>query len=115
VATIPRSLLIGGFRYAVEHGDGLIETEGEHWRTRGRLVLDFGAKTSPDRRREVLVHEILHAIRTNGGHDEKTQPSTDEYKAHMREVENFICSLQWGIVNVLRSNPELVAYLTGED
>lgn len=111
----PTRLVIGGYSYAVEDGRGLIRTEGEHWRTRGRIVLDPVLDASPDRQREVLVHEILHAIRDNGGHDEETEVDPDDHKEHMREVENFICSVDWGLVEALRANPDLVAYLVARE
>jgi hypothetical protein len=109
----PGFLIIGGYRYRVENARGLIRTEGEHRRCSGRLLLDPAVpESSPDREREVLVHEILHAIRNNGGHDEEIG---DDHKERSDATEHFICSVQWGLVEVLRANPQLVSYLVRPD
>lgn len=109
----PRELMIGGYRYAVEDARGLCQSEGEHRRGSARLMLDVSEPWSaPDRKREVLVHEILHAIRNNGGHDEQIG---DDWKERLADTERFICSIQWGLVEVLRANPDLIAYLTSTD
>lgn len=108
----PRKLLIGGHSYTVDDAACLIQTEGEHRRTSGRILLDPGSNSSQDRVREVLMHEILHAIRNNGGHDEQIG---DDWKAGLADTERFICSIQWGLIEVLRANPDLVRYLTEPD
>lgn len=113
MATRPDVLVIGGYRYAVADAHGIIQTEGEHRRHSARLLLDTSEPwASADRKREVLVHEILHAIRNNGGHDEQIG---DDWKERQAATERFICSVQWGLVEVLRANPNLVAYLCAKE
>lgn len=73
------------------------------------IVLD--SEQAPSMKRVTLFHELLHAIKiTFGG---SYEPSS---KTPFDELEHFFIGLyEEPVVLMLRDNPQLVAYLTGED
>jgi hypothetical protein len=69
------------------------------------IVLDSGM--SPSRKRQTLLHEVLHAIRFSFGNP-VTPRKTDE--AEIWE-HYYIAMYEEGMLLVLRDNPELLEFL----
>lgn len=95
-------LKIGAITYKVSLHDDLHTTnsEGRTVYLNGHILhseamVKLDAALSPDMQIATLWHEALHGILTVSGHDE--QP------------ENVIIPLGYGLVSLLRDNPELVA------
>ena len=109
----PSEVRIGGYRYKVIQEIDAGDFDGTHRRGKGTLAVR--SFPSPDREREVMVHELLHAIRANGGHDTTQHDTGEERRLYDQAEEKFITSVEWGLVEVLRANPQLVAYLTSHD
>lgn len=71
------------------------------------IVIDSTAAES--RKRQILIHEILHAIRYSFGNP-TTPKKTDD--AEVWE-HYYIAMYEEGLLLVLRDNPELLQYLLG--
>jgi hypothetical protein len=96
-----KSLLIGAVRYGVRLVPDLHyeDAEGRKRHLNGHILHTEGQikieeELSPDMQLVTLWHEALHGILTVAGHDD--QP------------ENVIIPLGYGLVSLLRDNPELV-------
>ena len=90
--------------------DGMLD-EGSYGYTLHRenmIVLD--ATCAPSRKRQTLLHEILHAIRYSFGNPTIPKKTDD---ADVWE-HYYIAMYEEGILLVLRDNPEILAYLLGE-
>ena len=102
---IPAKVKVGPYTYSVVC-QSIIDNAGIHQRALQRLVID--ADGGPDARRDVLIHELLHAILSNAGTD---QDGDEARKA----TEAFIERVSAGLLGVIRDNPDLIAYLTEKD
>ena len=110
----PRSLRIGAFTYEVvwpkhvldvnQYGqpDATLETlsaRADHFELR-ISVATAGARPV---QRKSLLHEVIHACNWISGHDDTSSE------------EQFVRALAFPLLDVLRDNPELVAFLTEPD
>lgn len=86
--------------------------EGLYGQTMGKeqtIILD--AEMPNDSKRITLFHELLHAIRFVFGGSYTPPPKTS-----FEEWEHYFIGIyEEPVVMVLRDNPELVAYLLGDD
>ena len=107
-----RSLLthiyIGPVRYDISRPVRLIglDEEGRNTYLNGRVkteaaTIEIDGELSDEVEPVAIVHETLHAILSQAGID--TQP------------EDVIVALGYGIVDMLRKNPGLVAVITGNE
>lgn len=107
---LPTSVEVGPFRYEVsidpdelahtcrsEHADLMGHTNHRHL----RIVLDVSL--APDMLAETLMHEVLHAVFEVNG-------LSDEWGAEREEA--VVRRTSPMLVEVLRRNPELVAFVT---
>lgn len=95
------TIKIGAIHYAVELKPDLHyeDNEGRKRHLNGQVLHDSAVirvenELSTDMQIATLWHEVLHGILTVAGHDE--QP------------ENLIIPLGYGLVSVIRDNPDLV-------
>ena len=111
MARIPERLQVGPYRYdievstetidaeAVESGMGLPGTyAGRHLPSRGKVLL--AEIDSPDYLAETLLHEVLHAVIFSCG---LRDLGDDE--------ERVVATMTPTLLDTLRRQPELVAYL----
>jgi len=109
---IPETLLIGTQIWdIVEHSskeDGMLyeDNYGYTLERRNMIIIDIDAATT--RKKQVLMHEILHAIRFTFFTGSKMNP-----KLTFEETEHyFIGMYEETLLMVLKDNPELLDYLT---
>lgn len=98
--TLPTHIKIGGITYTVRVVDDLHDKHtpllGWHKPSTCELLLD--ASLVPQAQYQVLWHEIVHGILTVAGFVEENQN------------ERLIDALGYGMLQVLRDNPELKWY-----
>lgn len=109
MAEIPSSVQVGPYRFAVTQDQVAYERKAvaDHAATwgyieYGRLRIILNPDQAEDHMRVTLLHEILHAV----------EDVTDQ--RHHR-TEEIIRQLAAPLLDVLRRNPDLVAYLTGKE
>lgn len=111
----PKTIKVLGIQYAVLFDKNKLHSEamkrqcdllGYHAGVDCEIVLD--PDMNPQREREVLLHEVTHAIHYNTDLDSviRTAPPSQEKEEHV-----ITCSASCWLA-VLRDNPRLVAYLT---
>lgn len=104
---LPKSIKIGAVNYAVSEERDLHTFDNE-WKKEflnGQIVYsDATLKVKSDLSHDVKVcalwHELIHGILNNAGQIEHT--------------EEHVIALGYGLVQVIRDNPELVKYTLGE-
>ena len=103
----PRRLKVGPHRYAVEcstdllfHGDRRGSTDVD----RHRIIV--ASDLAPSLTRETVLHELLHALWD-------TTPLRLEPIS--KREEDVVTALAPPLLDTLRRNPKLVAYLTTEE
>ena len=89
-------------RIRVEHESSCV---GRMLRDLTRIVIDPAMSVS--QQRGTLIHELLHAIVSNHGGWFST-------KAEPMSEERAILLLEGGLLDLLRRNPRLIAWLTSE-
>lgn len=90
---------------------------GRVWTTRARRLpdaygqcdyeqnrLEYRPGLSHAEKRDVVLHEIMHALRHQQGH---------EYGGEVEE--SYVRSLASGLISVFDANPKLVAWLTSKE
>lgn len=106
---LPAQIQVGAARYVVVAEQRLIDElsvedrvdlNGQCDRRRLRIALRPGM--APDREAITVVHEVLHAITEMVG-------LTDRFDAD--QEEDIVSRLAPALLDVLRRNPQLVAYL----
>jgi hypothetical protein len=112
-AALPDRVQIGPYEYRLEFDEAEIHRvnrgTGRHFAGQiryhdGRIIIQ---PAQPDNRvRETVLHEVLHGILDMTGLD------GDILRAN---AEPFITRFSPVLLDVLRRNPALVAYLTGDD
>lgn len=105
---LPYTVKVGHRSFNIEYDNmhlDNVEADGLTTRT-GRIILRDNAVI--DMQREIVLHEILHAIFFATG-VELTQVEQEHVE------ERAVATLAGGLVQVLRDNPDLVAYLVQED
>jgi len=104
--TPPKRLLIGHLNLTVEYNlDETIAQDawGYYVEPTRRITLRPGM--NPDKEREVMLHEVLHAAVTAGN----LSMASDE------DEERVVAGLTGPLLDALRRNPKLVAYLTSQE
>lgn len=111
----PASVVIAGHPIAIEvvddpgealardlagHTIGMIDIE------RGRMRIRGGGEQSPTNTREVVLHEVIHGVLSCAYLDAQKDVFRNE-----RMGERVVEALGTGLLDTLRRNPELVAYL----
>lgn len=93
-----------------------IDILGRKWSTRskrmhnlGQCVFDdslieYKAGLKAQEKRDVVLHEIMHAVRFMQGH---------EYGEDVEE--NYVRSIATGLISVFDSNPKLAAWLLNKE
>lgn len=66
----------------------------------GKAFIEIEKDVDPQLVAPILVHEAVHGILHNAGHDD--------------EDEEQVIALGYGIVSLIRDNPELVKLIQGE-
>jgi hypothetical protein len=115
---LPSALIICGQRFHVEEIDDPTEALGRHGSddpigqtdtNRGRIRIRGGSEHGPDQQRDTMLHEIIHVVLLlSDMHDIPCTFKND------RERERAVSVLATYLLDTLRRNPKLVAYLTGE-
>jgi Zn-dependent peptidase ImmA (M78 family) len=77
------------------------------------IVIDLDA--TPSRKRQTLLHELLHAIRFSMGSPITPTPNDDESKTTEAWEHYFIGMYEEGLLLTIKNNPELLAYLLSEE
>jgi hypothetical protein len=112
---IPSKVQIGSQSWSIverDRKDDLSLTEDSFAYTIARENLIVIDKTVSDsRKRQTLLHEILHAIRYSFGNP--TTPKKGEDSDIWEHY--FIAMYEEGILLVLRNNPQVLAYLLNKE
>jgi Zn-dependent peptidase ImmA (M78 family) len=77
------------------------------------IIID--ADAPPSRKRQTLLHELLHAIRYSMGNSTIPATSDDESKTTDAWEHYFIGIYEEGVLAILRDNPLVTAYLLSEE
>lgn len=77
------------------------------------IVIDVDA--TPSRKRQTLLHELLHAIRFSMGSPITPAPNDDESKTTEAWEHYFIGIYEEGLLLTLRNNPDVLNYLLSEE
>lgn len=77
------------------------------------IVID--ADATPSRKRQTLLHELLHAIRFSMGNPTTPSTNDDEVKATEAWEHYFIGIYEEGLLLTLRSNPDILDYLLSKE
>jgi Zn-dependent peptidase ImmA (M78 family) len=77
------------------------------------IVIDMDA--TPSRKRQILLHELLHAIRYSMGNPITPSSSDDESKTTEAWEHYFIGIYEEGLLLTIRNNPDLLEYLLSEE
>lgn len=99
---LPDSILVGPHRYQIQlvPGGALGDAGQVGHCTPSRLSIAVCSDQKPTQLADTILHELTHAILTTGG----LEP----------EVEERVALLMGpGLLQILRDNPTLVAYITG--
>lgn len=107
MTTLPHHVRVGAHRYQVTTDSAIGDrgANGETYRERCQVVMN--PNLAPTMEREVLLHELLHAVWGAGALVSIDHPAS--------AVEEQVChALAPPLLQLLRDNPELLAYLAGE-
>jgi len=101
----PKKIRVGHMTLAVDYNDDECDALGSDGHTLiGARRIALRSYMSPDREREVMLHESLHTVVELTG-----MPFKDE------DEERLVSALTGPLLDLLRRNPKLVAFLTRED
>ncbi len=105
MARIPTTLRVGPLRYQIVRDSQRLPSD--HWgmTDKARQVVALSPDQSDQRTRLTLLHEILHALADITNLD-GIDPSVEE---------RLVTQLAPALLDLLRENPGLVAYLTDTD
>lgn len=108
----PKRIHVGPFEYRVTFDEQAMTARCRAEATEllghcdtGHLVIDVDPGQPVGQARDTTMHEALHAIVDLTGLNHAWGDSE----------EDFICRLSPAILDLLRRNPKLVAYLTADD
>lgn len=110
MSKLPKSVLIGAQRYRIiernESEDGMLGEAYAYTLVESNLIV-MRANLPLERKRSILIHEILHAIVFTYGRSDRVEKneSFDDWEHH------FIVLIQEPWLVALRENPELVEFL----
>jgi len=99
--TLPSSVLVGGVKYEVQEVSRLRDKKDSLGRAqchRQRIKIDSGL--GGDAKAATLLHEVIHAILYQTGHDEHVEP-------HIR-------ALGYGLLALMRDNEEWIRAVLDE-
>jgi hypothetical protein len=108
---VPKKIKIGPQWYRVEQrktgDDGMLSDASFAYTLAERNLIVLSVELADSNKRQVLIHEILHAIGNALGSSTKPSKSADyaDWEHH------FISVYESGLLMVLQDNPELVKYL----
>lgn len=106
---LPSSIQVGPYRFTIIEDEAtynrkVVEDDANTWGTieYGRLRIILNPNQAPDHKRVTLLHELLHGVEdiSDQAHD---------------NTEKVIRQLAAPLLDVLRRNPELVAYLLEQE
>lgn len=110
---IPESLIIGHRTYVVVVDDKVVDEaqpDGLEWNAFSdprRQVIGVRAESGPDDERDSVLHEVLHqCLRAAGSWPDQVRPTPE-----MNREEIVIAAMTGPLLQALRDNPDLVAYL----
>lgn len=114
---LPKKIKIGSQIWTVEERlkttDGMLNDDsyGYTLQQSNLIVLDKGLP--PSRKRQTLLHELLHAIRYTSGSSGIKPNLEDVLPSEVITIweHYFIGIWEDGLLSVLRDNPALVSYL----
>lgn len=104
----PRVVKVGHTRWRILFSRGVVRRESDDWGyeldgvclKERQVIAVFPLPEAPDREREVALHEVLHAC----FHETSLDLSQED-------EEKFVTILSPRLLEVLRENPTLTAYL----
>lgn len=106
MSQLPAIVTVGPYRYDIVEDDGRIADEGANGKHYpDRLTIVYSTDPHPAKLQEVILHELMHALLTMAGLDQDLDE--DHTEAVARRVTPWL-------LDVLRSNPDLVAYLVDD-
>jgi hypothetical protein len=109
---VPKKVKIGPQWYRVEQrktgDDGMLSDESHAYTLGQRNLIVLSSELDASNKKQVLVHEILHAIHNTLGSATRPVKTSDfaDWEHH------FISMYEVGLLMVLQDNPDLVKYLT---
>lgn len=110
---VPKDVLVGAQTYTIlernESEDGMLGEAYAYTLVESNLIVM--RKNLPlDRKRSILLHELLHAVIFTFGRSDRVEKSEsfDDWEHH------FITLTQEPLVMLLRANPDLVEFLTDD-
>jgi hypothetical protein len=111
VTNLPDHVIIGPYRYRVVLDQAVVDAASREASAHlcgsadhiGQTI-SLSPKLGPDARAEVLLHECIHAI--------FEQASLE--RGIKGDVEHVVEVLGYQVLDLLRRNPDLVAYVTHE-
>ncbi len=107
----PRAVMVGPHIYDVRTSAALVRdmrADGEHGRCRpAELTIDLDPEHPLTVVAETLLHEIVHACLSGAGVSAALAEIDDALE------ERIVLAVSPLLLDVLRSNPELVTFLTG--
>lgn len=77
------------------------------------IIID--ANATPSRKRQTLLHELMHAIRYSFGNPTVPSPNDDESKTTDAWEHYFIGMYEEGVLAILRENKNVLDYLLSEE
>ena len=87
--------------------DGMLGEDNFGYTLNKENVIVIDSQIAPSRKKQTLMHEILHAIRFTFGN-----PNTPKKTEDIDVWEHFfIASYEEGLLLVIRDNPNVLAYL----
>lgn len=110
MSDLPTHIQVGPMRYTVAVDQVAINAEGSSKHVYGvtlhkKLSIFLAEGMAADQEADTLLHEVLHACLNVTGQD---LPYTDT------QMEAVVYGLSPVLLDTLRRNPDLVAYLVGE-
>lgn len=112
-ASIPTSVEVAHISYRIDHnGQRARDAEVYGMCHVDRAEIVIGTSMAPAQKRDTLLHELLHALcdvmGVSKGGSAALLPTQDD-------EERFVHALSPLLLDMLRSNPELVDFLLAED
>lgn len=112
MSAMPNSVLIDGIRYSIKFGspkppEGVAVpadyTEDGEFDVREQTIL-IRPDLAPDYQAYICLHEICHGLYEHAGLTAVGRPPPTE--------EEFVTAFAWRLLEMIRSNPDVIAYLT---
>lgn len=110
---LPREVIIGAQLYRIiersESEDGMLGEAYAYTLIESNLIV-MRRGLPMDRKRSILIHELMHAIIFTFGRSDRVEKSEsfDDWEHH------FITLTQEPLLMLIRQNPELIEFLTDD-